>query len=285
MKLRLHQGLSEIKSHLIDRKKKYKAELQDRIQIIEKNEQMLSNISVKFQDRWRKIQKKTLFLSLLRRSLRNARNFGLDPKKLPEHVVVEEEPVKKWSVIYPDSIFYKIHIAILLLIFFYLIVFFPLDLAFNIGDTSPGFSILDNFITAYFCLDILISFFTAYYKEGVLVEGNKEIALNYLLKWFVLDLITVLPLDIIFELDNFAYKRLFKLPRMMRLMNTLFQNTESKKKTRGLVLDKLKKIFSSSKTVYLIQSLAVIAVFVHLSACLWCFTLDFTEGNMNWLAR
>ena len=279
IKHQLNRGLTDIKKHLKERKRRYKKELSDRIKVIEKNEQKLSNISEKFKDRWKKIQKKTLFLSLLRRILRNARNFGIDPNKLPEVAVNEDEVAKKCTVIYPDSLFYKFHITILLFIFFYLIIVFPLDLAFSINEQSNVWLVADYFITGYFGIDILISFFTACNKEGVIVDSNRTIALNYLLKWFILDLITVVPFDIIFELENFKYKRLFKLPRMMRLFNSLFQNTESKKKTRGFVQEKLKKIFSSSKTIYIVQAASSILYFVHMAACFWCFLIDFDRDS------
>ena len=87
---------------------------------------------------WKKIQNKTLFLSLLRKILRNARNFGIDPKKLPEMAKLDEEIKTKNSwVIYPDSSLYKFHIIVMSVIMIYLIIFFPLDLAFNIDDSSP----------------------------------------------------------------------------------------------------------------------------------------------------
>ena len=111
------------------------------------------------------------------------------------------------------------------------------------------------------------------------MDSNRVIALNYLLKWFVLDIITVLPLDLMFSLEDFTYKRLFKIPRMMRLVNTLFQNTESKKKTRGLVLDKLKSIFFIPKAYHIVTSLLVTVIFVHISACLWCLMLVVDENN------
>jgi hypothetical protein len=284
IKQQLNKGLSDIKEHLRERKKRYKQELSDRIAVIEKNEQQLSNISEKFRDRWKKIQKKTLFLSLLRRILRNARNFGIDPNKLPEVAVIDEEHARKWTVIYPDGFFYKTHIAMLLVIFFYLIVVFPLDLAFNIFDDSFLWSVADYFITAYFGVDILVSFVTAYYKEGVLVDANRAIALNYLLKWFLLDLVTVVPFDLIFSLEDFKYKRLFKLPRMMRLVNTLFQNTESKKKTRGFVVEKLKLLFASAKIYHIVSSLLFTCIFIHISACLWCLMLVITDEE-HWVTE
>ena len=116
---------------------------------------------------WKKIQNKTLFLSLLRRILRNARNFGIDPKKLPEMAEIDEETKGRNNcVIYPDGSLYKFHIIVMSVIMVYLIIFFPLDLAFNLNESSPQWSITDQCITLYFVLDIFVSLFTAYEHDG-----------------------------------------------------------------------------------------------------------------------
>ena len=94
--------------------------------------------------------------------------------------------------------------------------------------------------------------------------------MNYLTKWFLLDIVTVIPFDSIFAIDNLRYKRLLKLPRLMRLMNSMFQTTESKKKTRSLVITKLKQLFTSANSIYIIKSLMITIIFIHVSACLWC---------------
>ena len=144
IKQQLSKGLQNIKSHLSERKKLYKSKLKERISVIEKNEKELKNVSANFGYMWKKIQNKTLFLSLLRKILRNARNFGIDPKKLPEMAKLDEEIKTKNSwVIYPDSSLYKFHIIVMSVIMIYLIIFFPLDLAFNIDDSSPQWGIAD----------------------------------------------------------------------------------------------------------------------------------------------
>ena len=288
IKHELNAGLQEIKMHLKERKKVYRCELKKRIEKIELEEKKLDFVSKKFKDRWLKIQKKTLFLSLLRQSLRKTRNFGIDPKKVPENAsLIEESHAKKCSVIYPDAWYYKLHIFLMLSIMIYLIIFFPLDLAFNLNELAEGWRVVDTAITSYFALDIIVSLLTAYEDNGVLVESNKQIAKNYLLKWFLLDLITVIPLDLIFELDNFRYKRLLKAPRLMRLVNSMFQNTESKKKTRSFVAEKLKLIFSSSKTVNSVKYICLIAMFIHVSASCWYFLADALIENEsgNWISK
>lgn len=291
IKDQLNQGLNAIKRHLAFRKEKYKTELQKRIEAIQKDEAELKNISSeKYTKNWRFLQRKVSFVSIVFNSLRNIRNFGVVPMKMSKLRMASttERPMflgVHW-VIYPSMWPYKVHIMLMLLIMIYLIIFFPLDLAFNLDNSNPALGNLDTAITIYFGLDILVSFFTSYEQDGVMVTSNKKIATNYLMKWFIIDLITVIPLDLIFEFDNFRYKRLLKVPRLMRLVNSIFQNTESKKKTRNLVIEKLKLVFSSSKSRMLMNILGLIIIFIHITACIWIFiglsTLE--EGDEhNWI--
>lgn len=47
-----------------------------------------------------------------------------------------------------------------------------------------------------FGLDILVSFFSAYYDDdNVLVTNNRYIAIYYLKGWFLIDLVSVFPFN------------------------------------------------------------------------------------------
>lgn len=54
----------------------------------------------------------------------------------------------------------------------------------------------------------MINFFTSFYQGNLLIDKKKFIAINYLKGWFILDLLSVLPILIIinpylyFTLDN-----------------------------------------------------------------------------------
>lgn len=283
IKQELNRRLQEIKHHLKERRQKYKQELKERILTIEKDEKVLKNISKNFRERWKKIQNKTLFLSVMRQMLRNARNFGIDTKKIPEIVDQEESKKTKWSVIYPDGIFLKIHVMIMFIILVYLIIFFPLDIAFNLEEKNHFWVYLDASITIYFTFDIFVSLLTAFERRGQLIDENWPIAKNYLTKWFIIDLLTVVPFDYIFPQTNFRYKRLLKVPRMLRLINSMFQNTESKKKTRNMVVEKLKLIFSSSQGLFIASSLMITLFFIHIMACIWCVLLSLQQ--YSWLDK
>ena len=290
IKDQLNQGLNAIKRHLAFRKEKYKTELKKRIEAIQKDEAELKNISSeKYTKNWRFLQRKVSFVSIVFNSLRNIRNFGVVPMKMSKlRMASTSERITYLGVhwvVYPGMLLYRLHILLMLLIMIYLIIFFPLDLAFNLDDSNPALGTVDTAITVYFGLDILVSFFTAYEQDGAIVNSNKKIAVNYLMKWFIIDLITVIPLDLIFEFNNFRYKRLLKVPRLMRLVNTMFQNTESKKKTRNLVIEKLKLVFSSQYMV-IVQSLLASMCFIHVSACIWVFVHNVSPPEQgDWLSN
>lgn len=276
-------GLKEITNDLRVRKNSSKIKLRGQIRTINSKEKNLKSISNKFSSTWLKIQRKTKFLSLLRKSLRNARCFGIDPTKVKcdDKAILIRKKSRKGFVIYPDSALLKIHLTIMMLIMVYFVIFLPIDLAFNLNETSRVLYGFDLMISIYFGLDILVSFFTAFEKHGRLVTTNKAIALNYMTKWFLFDLVSVLPLELFFENNNLKMKRLLKVPRMIRLINTLFQNSESKKSTRSMIVDKMKYLLSSAKVYHITTSLILAFLFIHVSACLWCFITNIEE--VDWL--
>lgn len=49
-------------------------------------------------------------------------------------------------------------------------------------------------------LDIVVSFNTGFYKKGYLVLKRKQIVLNYLKTWFLIDLIASFPYSWFFQL-------------------------------------------------------------------------------------
>jgi hypothetical protein len=60
---------------------------------------------------------------------------------------------------------------------------------------------LDNLTDFFFIVDIIINSLTAFYddNEEVLVTDNKIIMINYLKGWFVIDLISSVPISLILE--------------------------------------------------------------------------------------
>jgi hypothetical protein len=97
--------------------------------------------------------------------------------------------------------------------------------------------------------------------------------------WLVVDLVATIPLDLVPGIGNFKFRGLFKLPRLLRIINSVFQESTSKKNTVSLLAENMKRFFSSAKTVFIFKSLVLTAGFVHIVACLWVFLLGLDDDN------
>lgn len=76
----------------------------------------------------------------------------------------------------------------------------PYRLAFITADEeSKSWNIVNWCIDFSFLIDMILTFVFAYEDEEkcVTVEDNKTIAIHYLKSWFIFDLLSIFPFDII----------------------------------------------------------------------------------------
>lgn len=96
----------------------------------------------------------------------------------------------------------------------------PYDLAFQ--NDSLANLIFSNIIDILFLLDIIVIFHTAYFTEYmVLVHDRKLIAKRYLTGWFAIDVISILPFELIMESFDNSYNNILRLARMGKLYRLL----------------------------------------------------------------
>jgi hypothetical protein len=108
----------------------------------------------------------------------------------------------------------------------YSLVTVPLNLAFDAYVGSPEF---DYAVDVFFFLDVVITFFTAYYSvnRDAYILDRRRIAFNYLSFWFAIDMVSCLPIDtfVISATNgtggNFAAIQLIKTLRLVRLAKLL----------------------------------------------------------------
>ena len=63
-------------------------------------------------------------------------------------------------------------------------------------NNDISWALFEYFIDFVFLLDIIFTFYAAYYnKMEVLVHSKRVIALHYLKSWFFIDLLTIIPLS------------------------------------------------------------------------------------------
>ncbi|VUZ47115.1 unnamed protein product, partial [Hymenolepis diminuta] len=86
---------------------------------------------------------------------------------------------------------------------FYFAIMVPYNAAFHRDGNERYLRTLDMIIEVLFIIDILLNFRTTFVsKSGQVVHHSKEIALNYIRGWFILDLIAAVPFDIIKTIQN-----------------------------------------------------------------------------------
>jgi len=80
-----------------------------------------------------------------------------------------------------------------------------------------------------FLVDIFVIFFSAYHDEEVgIVDSRSEINKNYLKGWFMIDVLTIIPFDTVFEYSTYnkiarvaRVGRLYKLVKLTKLFRFL----------------------------------------------------------------
>lgn len=122
-----------------------------------------------------------------------------------------------YLIISPDHLWKKVFDMCVLTCVLFSAVFTPIKLAFKNGlDDEDNIYSPDEYIIDFvFLLDLILSFFTAFYNEtDILIMNFKMIALNYLKSWFLIDLLSILPINLF--LDN-SHSYMSKLARMAKI--------------------------------------------------------------------
>ena len=163
------------------------------------------------------------------------RKKGIDEEKI-ERVKMSKER-RNSCLIYPDSkrkAQWDLWITLVLLI---TCILTPLSIAFVKDNDSAGFnmsafSIIELFFDFNFFIDIIVNFTSCYYHNEVeLIDDPKVIACTYLKGWFLVDFVSILPIDLIFSFGGFTHMlrvarigklgKLVKLTRLLRVLKIL----------------------------------------------------------------
>jgi hypothetical protein len=74
----------------------------------------------------------------------------------------------------------------------------PYLLAFSEDIDVSNLNTLDIILNIFFLIDMILLFFTAYVNEELdIIDTKREIALEYLKGWFIIDFISILPFDMV----------------------------------------------------------------------------------------
>ena len=96
----------------------------------------------------------------------------------------------------------------------------PYSIAF-FKQSNQGWIIIDLIMDFFFGIEIVLTFFKAYYDSNfILIDKRGKIAKAYLKTWFFIDLIAIIPINVIVGTYDFvAIIRLLKLTKLRKSLN------------------------------------------------------------------
>jgi hypothetical protein len=150
-----------------------------------------------------------------------------------------------------------------------LVVYAVMEVPFRIGFNSEptlAFEIINWIVTAFFFLDILATFNTAYFDQdkNIWVHDRQHIAHEYFHLWFWIDLLSTIPFSQIFglfmrasELSAIRFIRIMRLARLFKLF-----------KLQALA-DMVERMNVSPAVINLGTLMVYIFFMAHWLACIW----------------
>ncbi len=154
------------------------------------------------------------------------------------------------------------------------------QLAFHNSIDLPSLLII-YFIDLFFLVDIVFNFFTSYHHQGIEIKDQKDIKRHYLKTMFWLDLIAILPYDLLFMFNpdqriyNLSLILLLRLPKLLRI-------------TRMFIIFRRWEILSwmNPGILRIIKFIITILLIIHVLSCTW-FLSALMEGfpDQSWVVR
>lgn len=91
----------------------------------------------------------------------------------------------------------------ILILTFYTAIMVPYNVSFKTKQNNIAWLVLDSVVDVIFLVDIVLNFHTTFVGPGgEVISDPKLIRMNYLKTWFVIDLLSCLPYDIINAFEN-----------------------------------------------------------------------------------
>ncbi|XP_071794476.1 voltage-gated delayed rectifier potassium channel KCNH1-like isoform X2 [Asterias amurensis] len=205
-----------------------------------------------------------------------AHMMSLDAEVLPQYK--REAPKTPPHIVLHYCTFKTMWDWIILLLTFYTAVAVPLNLAFVIRTTKDYIvMVIDGIVDIVFFIDVILNFHTTFVGPGgEVVSDPKVIRMNYLKSWFIIDLLSCLPYDVINafqQQDNFS--SIFSALKVVRLLRL------------GRVVRKLDHYIEYG-VAFLILLMLTFVLIAHWFACIW-YSIGVADAEANktfgWLRK
>ena len=200
----------------------------------------------------------------------------------------ENEKEIPW-IILPDNPYKKMWDLLIAILILYSAIITPYEIAFSDTNKSSWFEILIDILLA---IDIVLTFFSAYTdEEENLVKNHKKIIKKYLKSWFIIDIISVLPLNNVFKSGKYSgLTKISKLPKLYRLIKLTKLLRMTKMSSKGnlnrvtkFFMEKLKINANVERLFFFVLTFLLMN---HLCACFWYFMAKIEDFSPDsWVVR
>uniref|UniRef100_A0A674MHF3 Potassium voltage-gated channel subfamily H member 5-like n=1 Tax=Takifugu rubripes TaxID=31033 RepID=A0A674MHF3_TAKRU len=148
---------------------------------------------------------------------------------------------------------------VILILTFYTAIMVPYNVSFKTKQNNLAWLVVDSVVDVIFLVDIVLNFHTTFVgPAGEVISDARLIRMNYLKTWFVIDLLSCLPYDVInaFEHVDDGLSSLFSSLKVIRLLRL------------GRVARKLDHYLEYGAAV-LVLLVCVFGLVAHWLACIW----------------
>jgi potassium voltage-gated channel Eag-related subfamily H protein 7 len=167
----------------------------------------------------------------------------------------------------------------------------PWEVGFQ-GPPKTGLEpmfIINRFIDSIFLVDMCLQFRLMYQVDATSTDGARweddprAIARHYLCTWFGLDLLSILPFDVLSivagdQLAKLKVIRLFRLLRLIKLIRLLRASRMFKRWETRMAID--------YGTLALVRSMVLVCVGAHWFACAWAIQTGFFDSPLEtWMGE
>ncbi|KAF4099402.1 hypothetical protein G5714_019528 [Onychostoma macrolepis] len=142
---------------------------------------------------------------------------------------------------------------VILILTFYTAIMVPYNVSFKTKQNNLVWLVLDSVVDVIFLVDIVLNFHTTFVGPGgEVISDPKLIRMNYLKTWFVIDLLSCLPYDIINAFENVDEDPIADSSAVGH-MPAAAHSQRNGTRAEDSVLPGLSSLFSSLKVVRLLR--------------------------------
>lgn len=112
----------------------------------------------------------------------------------------------------------------------------PYNVSFKTKQNNVTWLVVDSIVDVIFLVDIVLNFHTTFVgPAGEVISDPKLIRMNYLKTWFVIDLLSCLPYDVINAFENVDEVSVAVVQRHARALHIELKQLIRKKKKKELI--------------------------------------------------